>query len=505
MERRIAELIDACQQKPPGNVQMATFHVVSSIRAMLTAACAVSNDAPLLKSYPELGRQRKVILSTLSRLVLKGKELQAAPELSSLAQQLLKEMDAFEQQLKKTPDSPIHSISHNSINNNSDSDISSNSSGRLSSMSLIARAVPVDDARHILQTLQDHQTTIMQLMGALRSTIDRFVKHEERATDMLETTRKAVEAVRTFLAVIEHVCSNVGDVDYGHHSVIPQDPQLVALVLAKESVYSAITSLVTCVRALAAGKPTHDDMHDLYKSCDTVTNTVNDSADRVRSCFMENNNVFDTNQQDVDIVVMREKLESSLESRRNQTLSILGRKATSLNVLQDQYAQQQQNIVDSLEVAENSHRNSTNTTTSSIRSSISSVNTTSTSEASGPGQQLVRRARALSRASRSTLRLAAITNEDQNAPPPVPPKNDIKPTSSKSTPMAPGRSHRPRGLSLSSLRMSTKQRSDSLSSSTETLTEPSPQIRRTSSWMTINGVGERRDSLQAFKVKKKSG
>ncbi|CDH51824.1 ras guanine-nucleotide exchange protein [Lichtheimia corymbifera JMRC:FSU:9682] len=498
MERRIAELIDACQQKPPGNVQMATFHVVSSIRAMLTAACAVSNDAPLLKSYPELGRQRKIILSTLSRLVLKGKELQAAPELSSLAQQLLKEMDAFEQQLKKTPDSPIHSISNN---NNTDSDASSNSSARLSSMSLIARAVPLDDARHILQTLQDHQTTIMRLMGDLRSTIDRFVKHEERATDMLETTRKAVEAVRTFLAVIEHVCSNVGDVDYGHHSVIPQDPQLVALVLAKESVYSVITSLVTCVRALAAGKPTHDDMRDLYKSCDTVTNTVNDSADRVRSCFMENRDILGTNQQDVDVGAMREKLESSLESRRNQTLSILGRKATSLNVLQDQYAQQQQNIVDSLEVAENNHRNSTNTTTSSIRSSISSINTTSTTE--GGQQQMVRRARALSRASRSTLRLATITSEDQNAPPPVPPKNEIKPTSSKSTPMAPGRSHRPRGLSLSSLRMSasvTKQRSDSLSSSTETLAEPSPQIRRTSSWMTINGVGERRDSLPAFKA-----
>ncbi|KAI7850568.1 ras guanine nucleotide exchange factor domain-containing protein [Circinella umbellata] len=384
---RMSELVNTCGTS--NNIEVAIFQVVSSIRAVLTAANTVNNDSPILKSHSELARQRKIILSALSKLVLKGKELQNQQQrvkddhqkIPLLANQLLTEMGTFEEILKTVPefmeskiiitndgvDDQTQYETHNSSISPRSSLISVESTGsnsgtsqllrqqlvdaRLSSVSLIAKAVPLSDAQHILQTLLENQASIDDLITNLLATIEKFLANRQHATEMLETTRKAVESVRNFLAIVEHVCSNVGDIDYKHYSVIPEDPHLVALVLAKESVYSAITNLVTSVRALAGPRnrrqsSCEQDYDNLRESCENVVRATNDSAARVRICLqvdiINGNTADEENKANEDnddhVKEMREKLESSVDTRRNQTLSILGRKVTSLNVLQHQYS-----------------------------------------------------------------------------------------------------------------------------------------------------------------------
>ncbi|KAI8384366.1 uncharacterized protein BYT42DRAFT_562259 [Radiomyces spectabilis] len=373
--KEIALLVDACSTGDPSNIKLCNFQVISAVRSVLASAHAVNKDSPVLKAFPELARQRKVVLGALSKLVLKGKDLQAddshidkmIEQVCSLAHQLLSEMNTFEtiaqtvpshhhhphdettditgstteQQHQQQQDDVSPRVSMMSFT--SSASVSTTSlrqqllDARLSSASLIAKAVPLCDAQHILQTILDHQHTIDTLMQGLLHTIEHFIGSRHRATDMLEMTRKAVEAVRTFLAVVEHVCSNIGELDYKHCSIIPEDPHLVALVLAKEAVYSAITNLVTAVRALAGPRDmqTPDDCEQLRISCENVVRTTHECAACVKTCLHVD--PAETGDMQDDVRAMRDKLQDSVDTRRHQTLSILGRKVTSLNVLQSQY------------------------------------------------------------------------------------------------------------------------------------------------------------------------
>ncbi|KAG1082260.1 hypothetical protein G6F42_022642 [Rhizopus arrhizus] len=293
VSKRVAELVDACNQPASSNIQLIIFQVVSAVRSVLTEANIVNKESALLRMYPELARQRKIVLSALSRLVLKSKELQQDADseqplppppppaedehdqASYFADQLLNEMEMFEKLLMviprqssvsdstvdttrpssmfhfDTPRSSVSSLGHSSvISTTSLRHISTSTDPRhtftQSTASLIAKAVPISDKEHILHNILDHQASIDELMASLVMTLERYLVNRHRATEMLETTRKAVEAVRTFLAVVEHVCSNLGDLDYNRRiSMIPEDPCLVTLVITKESVYSAITNLVT--------------------------------------------------------------------------------------------------------------------------------------------------------------------------------------------------------------------------------------------------------------------
>ncbi|KAI8150404.1 ras guanine nucleotide exchange factor domain-containing protein [Fennellomyces sp. T-0311] len=576
VQKRMSELVEACATST--NTQLAIFQVVSSIRAVLTAANTVSNDSPILKSHPELARQRKIILSALSKLVLKGKELQSAEQpksdeqVPSLANQLLSEMTAFEEILKTVPEFMSDDQTRYATPNGSHHSISPRSSlvsvesssslrqqlvdARLSSVSLIAKAVPLSDAQNILQSLLEHQATIDELMTGLLATIEKFLANRQRATEMLETTRKAVEAIRNFLAVVEHVCSNVGDIDYKHYSIIPEDPHLVALVLAKESVYSAITNLVTSVRALAGprGRST-DDYDHLRESCENVVRTTNDSAARVRICLQVD--VCTTTKDEDDVSEMREKLESSVDARRNQTLSILGRKVTSLNVLQHQYADDDdsskalervdEHEVENLDIAQQAKsvppvppselarrsramsksRNSKLARSDTVRrsnnvpprgsSAASSTRTSSTSQLRQSVESLTPMTSPEVMSPNNTYPAIPPATYQQNnsssslmsIPPPPPPKStstikaqpDLKILSSKSTPTADqsSRTRRPREMSISAFRMSLKNRNDDQRNSTassETLVEP-PRIRRTSSWLSMSE--QRRESEQVAK------
>ncbi|KAG0171525.1 hypothetical protein DFQ28_000878 [Apophysomyces sp. BC1034] len=357
LSRHISELVEACASPASTNVQLTIFQVVSDVRYLLTASNTVEKDSHLLKSQPELARQRKIVLSALSKLVLKGKELKKTPEtdvlgdqVPALANQLLVEMDVFEGFLQKTLTSDPAVAAHQQVSPRTSllslaSTASSSTTSlrqqlidaRLSSTSLIAKVVPLPDAQHILQNVMEHQESIEELVTSLLITIEKFLGSRQRATEMLEMTRKAVEAVRTFLAVVEHVCSNVGELDYKHCSIIPDDPHLVALVLAKEAVYSAITNLVTAVRALTGSRELQagEDYEQLRVCCENVVRTTDNCAACVRTCLHVDD--AEANEMQSNIGEMRDHLENSIDLRRNQTLSVLGRKATSLNALQTQY------------------------------------------------------------------------------------------------------------------------------------------------------------------------
>ncbi|KAI7879905.1 ras GEF [Lichtheimia hyalospora FSU 10163] len=517
VSRRMSELVNAATTTtlsnsssiPPSgdDIQDHVFQVVSSIRAVLTAAKAVSNDSPLLKTHPDLARQRKIILSTLSKLVLKGKEWRqqqqpstASADVSGLVNQLLAELEIFEDHLKNVPEffieyygTSIGSVSPRSSLISADSSHSVRqvqaslvdpSQRRLSSASLIARVVPVTDPRHILQALLEHQATISELMATLWITIEQFLAHQQRAFEMLETTRKAVEAIRTFLAVVEHVCSYVGDIDYKHCSVIPEDPHLVKLVLAKEDVYSAITSLVTSVRALAGQRnndgshhhhqqPSKADIEQLRDSCENVVRTTHESALCVQICLQSGGDpAADISNE------LRERFEQSIDTRRNQTLSILGCKATSLNVLQQQY---DDNDVESLAIT----RQSTNT----ISTRTNSTSTWQQQRHSGESTATLL----------TTPEVMSPVNEKQHSlgsfntplPPPPPPSanNPIKPpelklSTSKSTPTSDSHHHQKKR----SLHLLTKHHNHHHDTMSSTNTDSRPQMRRTSSWLSVNGT-----------------
>lgn len=410
VSNRVAELVDACNQPISSNVQLLVFQVVSAVRSVLTEANILNKESALLKMYPELARQRKIVLSALSRLVLKGKELQQEqPETEEMvdehdqplyfADQLLNEMDMFEKLLMviprqssvsectvdttrpsslfhfDTPRSSVSSLGHSSVISTASFSTSlrqiATDSRHLnqSNASLIAKAVPVSDKEHILHNILDHQASIDELMASLVITLERYLVNRQRATEMLETTRKAVEAVRTFLAVVEHVCSNLGDLDYNRRiSMIPEDPCLVTLVITKESVYSAITNLVTSVRVITGPQQQQQQQEDksvvkedfdhLCLCCEDVVKTTNECAACVRACLQAEQ--AEQEEHDKILYTMQETMKSEdaataapddiqhSNNNNNNDLSILGRKISSLHAIQH-YHEDQSEETDSCE------------------------------------------------------------------------------------------------------------------------------------------------------------
>lgn len=535
---RVHALVEACNQQQ-SNIQLIVFQVVSSIRSVLTEANIVNKESQILRNYPDLAKQRKLVLSALSRLVLKGKELQQQQEiqtqeidlLSDFANQLLHEMESFERLLVSiprhsfysstdsdyttrpssmfhdTPRSSISSLGHSSvISTNSTSlrqIISEARHNSNSNTNSLIKPVPTD-TEHILQSISDHQVSIDDLMKTLIITLEKYLINRIRATDMLEITRKAVESVRTFLAIVEHVCSNLGDLDYNRRlSMIPEDPRLVSLVLTKESVYSAITNLVTAVRALTGPQLEDDEEEHHYHlpvCCQIVVETTNECADCVRACLEEEE---EKEEEDKN---MRHPLHQQLEqqqhenSRSQHTLSILGRKVTSLQALQqyelDQVTETEKEI-ESLAIEPSSVTSTENTLplpsptiekyeNKKARASLQ-INTTID---------------ALPQRTKLRARAASVNNIQKlmssNLPlPPLPlmrPSVSAAPIGSEAvaTTDVPLKLRRSRGRSVSSLRTSiNKSKSERMLTSTSTDSLPEPlQPKKLSSWRSAHSSHE---------------
>lgn len=406
---KVADLVEACHDPSQSDIQLHVCQVSSSVKSVLTEANIVDNESPLLRMYPELARQHRIVLNALSRLVEKGKGLQRSnlvanideeqDQVSYFANHLLNEMDMFERLLLMIPrhsssastESTVDSTSHSSmflfdtprssVSSLGYSSTMSTSSTSLrqymtetrlssnSSVSLIPRVVSVSDIEQILQNILDHQALIDELMGGLVITLERYLVNRHRATEMLETTRRALEAVRTFLAVVEHVCSNLGDLDYNRRlSMIPEDPSLVSLMFTKESVYSAITNLVSAVRALTGPQQNEeavdsehdvdkDDLEHLHVCCEDVVRTTNECAACVRACL-------ETESEENQVVHMHNIQESNKSKvstdgsfNRSETLSTLLRKVSTLQAIQ-QYREDQKKDTSTCDKVEQIHSHS---------------------------------------------------------------------------------------------------------------------------------------------------
>lgn len=390
INERAIQLVESCFQSLISNIQASIFSVVSSVRSILLETYTVNKESPLLRMYPDVAKQRKSILSTLSKLVLKGKELQQQiqmqadnehndssnnteiDQISEYADQLLYEIDIFQRVLKSIPRQSSSAITESTVSTTrssmfySDTPRSSFTSQDRSSMisaggisirqiindtrhsksssSLISKTVHTYDIEEILRNILDQQTTIDELMNGLMITLEKYMKNKQRVSELLEITRKAVESVRTFLATVEHVCSNLGEMDYSRSlSIVPEDPRLVSLMITKESVYRAITNLVTAIRGLTNPqdvytglrideKESTDNINYITMCCDNVVRTTNECACCVRTCLKA---------EDIDNLMrsntdtnMSEYPDDNETHRSSQILNILGRKVTSLNAIQ---------------------------------------------------------------------------------------------------------------------------------------------------------------------------
>ncbi|KAI8979667.1 ras guanine nucleotide exchange factor domain-containing protein [Mycotypha africana] len=385
VSNRVADLVDACNNPSESDIQLFVFQVVASVRSVLTEANIVNKESPLLNVYPDLSRQRKIVLSALSRLVLKGKEFQQInymsqsqtdeDQVSYLADQLLNEMNILENLLLAlsrqsftltestadttrpssmftfdTPRSSISSFGHNSLmsahSGNMRPVVPEARYSTHSSVSIKTRTTVFSDKDSILQTVLDHQTCIDELIGCLVMAIEHYLINSHRATEMLETTRKAVEAVRSFLSVVENICSSLNEPEYSKQlSAIRDDQRLVTVIISKETVYSAITNLVTAVRALSAPQQTNEfdrarlrkDYDNLCSCCENVIKTTNECAACIRVCLQTGNengrapHLITRNMQDRPT---SEYQRQELNANRVDTIANLGRKAISLQAIQ---------------------------------------------------------------------------------------------------------------------------------------------------------------------------
>ncbi|KAI8976070.1 ras guanine nucleotide exchange factor domain-containing protein [Pilobolus umbonatus] len=402
IHERMNELIESCFKQLAPTIQSNVFLVVSVVRSILLETNIANKDSPLLKIYPELARQRKAIVTVLGKLVLKGKELQQqlqlatealtepkedthteVDQISEYADQLLYEIDIFQRTLKSIPRQSSSAITESTTNTRTssifynDTPRSSLTSFDRSSMissssylrqiitdshmprhnnstpSLITKELHTYDIDEIMQSILDHRTMIDDLTGTLLITLEKYLISRQRVSEMLEITRKTVESVRSFLSMVEHVCSNLDELVYTRSlSIIPEDPRLISLVIAKESVYRTITNLVTAIRALTNPQDLDEDgkkseLSDLEKETDTddfkylsmccknVVRTTNECASCVRTCLKA---------EDIDNLMRQDVPENALSeyygdtdpdiNRGSQILSILGRKVTSLSAIQ---------------------------------------------------------------------------------------------------------------------------------------------------------------------------
>ncbi|CAO3665949.1 unnamed protein product [Umbelopsis ramanniana] len=282
--------------------------VISAVRYLLACSGAMANDAPLLDSFPELADQRRAVLSCLSHLVI---QTRSQADLAKSANELIEVVKDYAVVARESGmGSPSQNGGEFKIDDNN-----------------ISAALKVGTReRTIVDKLEGHRINVFSLLDDI--TAHGTITFEKRA-EILEMTRKAVEAVRAYLSVLEH--------DLGSETAnIQEEPNMVSVVLSKEAIYTAATNLVTAVRVAsslygASMEEQKEDNEHVQTSIERVRVAILDSLRAMR--FLSDNS-HDINVNDTSA---RERLEMSASLRRAQTLSYLSRKATSLDVLKGQY------------------------------------------------------------------------------------------------------------------------------------------------------------------------
>ncbi|KAI9278025.1 ras guanine nucleotide exchange factor domain-containing protein [Sporodiniella umbellata] len=266
------------------HLQILVFQLVSCIKSILIEFNIVDKDSPLLRVYPELARQRKTVFYTLNRLVMKCKEPQKYPQaLETIAEGLLYDLNGFERILQTLPSlDDFSSSSRSSLNS-----LSSHPYDSKSQSSLLLSTFRLN-TETITHTLLDRQNALQDLIHALLTHLPFFLAYRrEKTTELLDITQRAIEAVKSFLSIVEHTCSNFEELD---RQLSPTDDSLwVSLVFAKESVYAAITNLVTAIRASTHPQSDPDasesELEHLKTCCHRVIQTTHACVQACRHCL----------------------------------------------------------------------------------------------------------------------------------------------------------------------------------------------------------------------------
>ena len=430
----IALLHNAVRANRVAHFQPSTACVISSVRSVLSATDCLTRESPILKAHPNLARERKQILSVLSRLVTQARKASApmadegfrGQEMESMlrhAETVLSNVKAFldvavqsgvkvpdrrssvyddlysgkedarESDKTPTPDSARRVTAKGSMAARSMMDL--RGSGRTNGLtqidtSLATTAEPSREVETKPATMQRAQPpsadspsnvsgtpiaverTVTEVLHRLTiandqllSVIAAFIGHvhthtrESHASSfahLIDMTREAVDAVRGLLVVVEAVHSN-------DHLQATKPREMDILFETRESLYEATTALVTAARVIT-GSPNpalrhaeDDEKSNLLQAATGVLRTGGECVGAVKLCIDRHDKTLRITI--TEIVVQRRGPQMTdheaeqdadgyeAKQRNKNTLSYLGRKATSLNCLRERYDEAQQDIAES--------------------------------------------------------------------------------------------------------------------------------------------------------------
>ncbi len=428
----IALLHHAVRASRVAHFQPSTACVISSVRSVLSATDCLTRESPVLRAHPPLARERKQILSVLSRLVTQARKASAPMpdegkrglEMESMlrqAEMVLSNVKSFldvavecglqvpdkrssvydelysseggaetsggpiagarEHEKTPTPDSSRYDNSTSKVgmsnlrvqtnhlggafsaassdagshrlvlNSSSQGSIDSNASSTSSSPGSMS-STPVTVERTAIEVLSRLNLANDQLLSVIAAFIGHVHTHtrESHASSyahLIDMTREAVDAVRAVLVVVEAVHT-----DPYLQSIKPREMDV--LFETRESLYEATTALVTAARVIT-GVPSVQARHaeeeeksGLLQAATAVLRTGGECVGAVKSCVDRNDTSIRIRLSElVGAEKQRQEEDEAAEDlagdryatvrRRKNTLSYLGRKASSLNYLRDQY------------------------------------------------------------------------------------------------------------------------------------------------------------------------
>ncbi|KAL1919232.1 uncharacterized protein VTP21DRAFT_1924 [Calcarisporiella thermophila] len=278
--------------------------LISAVRALLMAASAAKSTSEAIRRFPQLGRERRIVLNSLSTLSLQCRHLTddavdaevGIERIKSCTRHILVAVRSFVLVARAIPQMPSHTskapspaatgppLSSSSAVTGFASEF--RAAGRKDSVALDAPSAlrglsPVsDDGRppsmgfpsppssyasstsptlslagsadlskeSIRASLTAQHDAIVNQIATLINHIRTTLRDPHSAAVLIELTRDTVYIVKGLLSVVEQLCGWMGMDDPRK----ARDPHQASFFAAKESLYSATANLVTAARASAS-------------------------------------------------------------------------------------------------------------------------------------------------------------------------------------------------------------------------------------------------------------
>lgn len=358
-------LRNAISARRASHWQPSTAVLIGGVKAILSATDCLDRDSLALRQHPNVGRERKHLLGLLSQLVAQARRSTAialSPEFGGDTTSSAQLLDVAEKTAEsarrflsaaaqsgidisgagpaaaaaveaqtKSMDQTRRAKSINDLRAsrnarakeveppvpsprwNLTSSISSSSSSEPNTPSAAGDdsppSTPANAAEH-LTTLHDRLLSVIAALIGHVHTHSRS-SHASSYAQLIDATREAINCVQSILSIVENAPT--------------ADPSVEA---ARESLYDATTALVTAVRTattdLQSGADEEDERNELLRAATTVLRAGTDCVGTFRRASSRAAPVSNGH-------LTRPRL------GRQHTLSMLGRKATSLSYLRERY------------------------------------------------------------------------------------------------------------------------------------------------------------------------